>query len=71
LEAFERIIASENLGNHSLLFQRQGNSWHGVREIRCPQGQYRKIFIVVINDRLRLMVQRARSFLKGKEFRDY
>ena len=70
-EAFERIIASENLGNHSLLFQRQGNSWHGVREIRCPQGQYRKIFIVVINDRLRRMVQRARSFLKGKEFRDY
>ena len=64
-------LASENLGNHSLLFQRQGNSWHGVREIRCPQGQYRKIFIVVINARLRLMVQRARSFLKGKEFRDY
>jgi hypothetical protein len=26
---------------------------------------------VVINDRLRLMVQRARAYLKGKEFRDY
>jgi hypothetical protein len=34
-------------------------SWHGVREIRCPQVRYRKIFIVVINDRLRVMVQRA------------
>ena len=64
-------LASENLGNYSLLFQRRGNSWHGVREIRCPQGRYRKIFIVVINDRLRLMVQRALAYLKGKEFRDY
>jgi hypothetical protein len=70
-ESFERIIASETLGNRSLLFQRRGNSWHGVREIRCPQGQYRKIFIVVINDRLRIMVRRARAFLKGEEFRDY
>ena len=70
-EEFERIIASENLGNHSLLFHRQGNSWHGVREIRCPEGRYRKIFIVVINDRLRVMVRRARAYLKGKEFRDY
>jgi hypothetical protein len=41
-----------------------------VREIRC-QGRYRKIFIVVINDRLRVMVQRARAYLKGGEFRDY
>jgi hypothetical protein len=46
-------------------------SWHGVREIRCPKGRYRKIFIVVINDRLRVMVQRARAYLKGREFRDY
>jgi hypothetical protein len=42
-----------------------------VREIHCPQGWYRKIFIVVINDRLRVMVRRARAFLKGEEFRDY
>jgi len=70
-EAFERIITSETLGNHSLLFHRQGNSWHGVREIRCPQGRYRKIFIVVVNDRLRIMMRRARAYLKGKEFRDY
>jgi hypothetical protein len=39
--------------------------WHGVREIRCPQGRYRKIFIVVINNRLRVMVQRARANLKS------
>ena len=42
-------LASETLGNHSLLFQRRGHSWHGVREIRCPQVRYRKIFIVVLN----------------------
>ncbi len=55
---FERAVASEALGNRSLLFTRRGNSWHGVREIRCPEGRMRKVFIVVVNrdsalDRLR------------------
>jgi hypothetical protein len=36
-------------GNRSLLFARQGNSWHGVREIRCPEDRMRKVFIVVID----------------------
>jgi 2OG-Fe(II) oxygenase superfamily len=48
-EDFDRIIAGEALGNRSLLFRRRENSWHGVREIRCPQGAYRKVFIVVLN----------------------
>jgi len=39
------------MGNYSLLFTRRGNSWHGVREISCPPGYYRKVFIVVINER--------------------
>jgi hypothetical protein len=49
--AFEDFVAFEPaqaLGNHSLLFVRNGNSWHGVREIRSPQGALRKVFIVVI-----------------------
>ena len=46
---FDRAIESDSLGNRSLLFTRKGNSWHGVREIRCPEGLYRKVFIVVIN----------------------
>jgi hypothetical protein len=55
---FEHVIASEALGNRSLLFARQDHSWHGVREIRCPQDAMRKVFIVVVNrytplDRLR------------------
>lgn len=48
-EDFDEVIASESLGNRSLLFIRRDNSWHGVREIRCPEGALRKVFIVVIN----------------------
>ena len=49
--AFEDFIGaerSETLGNRSLLFVRNGNSWHGVREIRCPPDALRKVFIIVI-----------------------
>lgn len=46
---FERIVRSETLGNCSLLFARTDHSWHGVNEIRCPQGALRKVFIVVAN----------------------
>jgi len=35
--------------NRSFLFARRGNSWHGVREIQCPEGEMRKVFIVVLN----------------------
>jgi hypothetical protein len=48
-EEFERIAATEALGNRSLLFARKEHSWHGVRTLTCPQGLLRKIFIVVIN----------------------
>ena len=70
-EAFDTAIAGQNLGNVSLLFKRQGNSWHGVRELRCPEGHYRKVFIVVINDRLRAWVRRGVAHLKGEPVRDY
>lgn len=49
--AFEDFVSTEtadSLGNRSLLFVRNGNSWHGVREIRCPEDHLRKIFIIVI-----------------------
>lgn len=45
----EDTTAAEALGNYSLLFGRRGNSWHGVREITCPEDRLRKVFIVVIN----------------------
>jgi hypothetical protein len=47
-EDFASVESSETLGNRSLLFVRNGNSWHGVREIHCPAGALRKVFIVVI-----------------------
>ncbi len=48
-EEFDRIIESESLDNRSLLFMSKGASWHGVREIRCPEDRLRKALIVVIN----------------------
>lgn len=48
-EDFDRVLEGESLGNRSLLFARRANSWHGVREIRCPPGMLRKVFIVVLN----------------------
>ena len=45
---FESAQTADSIGNRSLLFVRNGNSWHGVRELRCPQGTLRKVFIVVI-----------------------
>ena len=44
---FERSYAANALDNHSLIFLRKGDSWHGVREITCPEGRLRKVFIVV------------------------
>lgn len=70
-EDFDSALDSHTLGNYSFLFARQGNSWHGVREIRCPEGQYRKVFIVVINDRWKAMKKNVIDRLKGKETTDY
>ncbi len=48
-EDFDRSWPADAMGNRSLLFQRQGNSWHGVRELLCPEDRLRKVFIVVVN----------------------
>ncbi len=63
-EDFKQASTSKAIGNYSLLFARKGNSWHGVREIRCPADQMRKVFIVVINrfswlDRLQRMMGKS------------
>jgi hypothetical protein len=50
-DEFECSFPSESIGNRSLIFSRNGNSWHGVREIQCPEGRMRKVFIVVLNER--------------------
>jgi hypothetical protein len=48
-DEFERITAAEALGNRSLLFAKREHSWHGIRELSCPEGYLRKVFIVVLN----------------------
>jgi len=48
-EDLESVATSQAIGNYSLLFARGAHSWHGVRELICPQDQLRKVFIVVIN----------------------
>lgn len=63
-EDFDRRIVSHTSGNRSLLFQRRNNSWHGVRRLECPDGQLRKVFIVVINRYS--AVDRIRRLLGGK-----
>lgn len=61
---FDRVMSAEAIGNWSLLFGRKGNSWHGVKEINCPEGELRKVFIVVI-ERSTLSRLRGRLFGGG------
>ncbi len=45
---FASAIAGKTTGTHTFLFKRTRNSWHGVREIGCPEGHMRKVFMVSI-----------------------
>lgn len=70
--AFEDFAAeypAETRDNRSLIFGRQGNSWHGVRRINCPEGHYRKVFIVVFEEHrpLRMAAKRFRRLVTGSE----
>lgn len=67
-EDFTAEYAAETLDNRSLLFARRGNSWHGVRAVRCPEGQLRKVFIVVFESHrpLRMAIKKARRAVRGK-----
>jgi hypothetical protein len=66
-EEFEVANQSVAVGNYSLLFARREKSWHGVREIHCPEGKSRKVFIVVIEDWVRSVRHRAIGWMRGSE----
>jgi hypothetical protein len=68
-EDFDTAIASQAMGNTSFIFTRRGNSWHGVREITCPEGHMRKVFIVVLNDHS--LMARIRNRFHGKDIQRY
>ena len=63
-EDFERSHTIECVGNVSALLARCDRGWHGVREIECPEGEFRKVFIVVVNPDS--LLWRARDRLIGK-----
>src|SRR5262249_4242828 len=65
-EDFERTIASDAMGNSTFLFANRQNAWHGVHEIRCPEGAYRKVFIVVIDDFFLGLRRRIAGRLRGE-----
>jgi hypothetical protein len=66
-EEFDAEYPANTKDNRSLIFGRQGNSWHGVRRINCPENHYRKVFIVTFEKyRPRHMVKkRFRRLLAG------
>ena len=66
-EDFDNIISSECVGNYSTLFLRRDRSWHGVRELTCPDDKLSKVFIVVISRPLLYAARRAINWLKKKK----
>lgn len=67
-EDFDAQYPVETRDNRSLIFGRRGNSWHGVRRIRCPGDRLRKVFIVVFEEHrpLHMALKRARRLITGK-----
>ena len=67
-EDFDAEYPAETADNRSLLFGRRGNSWHGVRRINCPEGHFRKVFIVVFEEHrpLKMAAKKLRRLLTGK-----
>ena len=67
-EDFDAEYPAETADNHSLIFGRRGNSWHGVRRINCPEDHYRKVFIVVFEEHrpYRMALKKAKRLLTGK-----
>jgi len=69
LEDFDAATECESVGNKSLIFTRKGHSWHAVREVTCPAGDMRRVFIVVLNDDT--LVARLRNRMSGKDIQRY
>jgi hypothetical protein len=49
-EEFDEQWPALTMDNRSILFGRRGNSWHGVKQINCPEGYYRQVLIVVFEE---------------------
>ncbi len=68
-DAFDAVLPCRSIGNHSAILSRTDHAWHGVREIRAPGEQMRKVFIVVVNPSS--LYWRVRDALIGKQKQRY
>ena len=56
----------ETIGNRSVLFCANQNTWHGVRELTCPDDHFRRSFNVIIEyPKLEHLLLRARRKVKN------
>jgi Rps23 Pro-64 3,4-dihydroxylase Tpa1-like proline 4-hydroxylase len=46
-EDFASAVEISNLNNRSFLFKNTLDAWHGVRPLRSPEGQFRRVFNVI------------------------
>ena len=67
LDEFEAEIPCESIGNYSALMKRTDHAWHAVRPINCPQGEFLKIFILVVNPNSLFWKVRDRLIGKKKQ----
>ena len=58
---FESEASFPATGNRSLLFLRTDHSWHGVRPVSCPEGEFRRVFIIEFREKT--LAQRMRTWV--------
>jgi hypothetical protein len=70
IDSFPDQVAASICENSSLIFGRGNKSWHAVRELTCPDGAYRKVFLVRFEkvQPIRALRKKLIRFVKGKEF---
>ena len=67
LEDFDGETACRSIGNYSAIMKRTDHAWHAVRPIECPEGKFRRLFIVVVNPNSLFWKTRDRIIGKQKQ----
>jgi hypothetical protein len=49
IEDFDGEIACSGIGNYSAIIRRTDHAWHAMRPLTCPEGRFRRVFIVIVN----------------------
>ena len=69
LSDFRDEIVCCSDGNYSSILKRTDHGWHAVRPIECPEGEYRRVFIVVVQPDS--ILWRARDRVIGRVKNEY